>query len=385
MRVLVAGFFDMLHAAHIAFLQRAAKLGPLTVVIGSNEAAKQQKGAVLRCSEAERRFTLLALACVERVAVPSEPGRLNFRNVLQDMLREGIVTFVVNEESDTTEKRRLCHDLGAEYLVVEKTLPEDVCDTHSTELRRITGEIPYRINLGGFFDQPEISRQGGGACVVFRVFSERPLEERSGAATSTHKAIAAAFNGFYPYWLSEIAAANLFFALENPPGHDFLSGTIDAIGLSHAGICRLVYAGATHCRDAYWPATVERLQDPDALRWLSSRLWLVQTAPRPSELRPILETARPSSKRNRAHGVAVDRIWRAIADRDVRSLGHAMNEAHDAASDLIGSFAPESVRNMVDQLRPLHSGVYLLGAGGGGYLAVLSPDRPENGIGITIA
>ena len=72
--VMTNGCFDLLHAGHIFFLQRARALGDrLVVALNSDASVRMLKGASRPVqSESERAFALGALACVDYVVLFSE-------------------------------------------------------------------------------------------------------------------------------------------------------------------------------------------------------------------------------------------------------------------------------------------------------------------------
>ena len=57
-KVLVAGFFDLLHSGHVFFLEEASKLGAVYVSIGSDENSQVTKKKRPFCSEQERKVAV---------------------------------------------------------------------------------------------------------------------------------------------------------------------------------------------------------------------------------------------------------------------------------------------------------------------------------------
>ncbi len=73
--VLTNGCFDLLHAGHVDYLERAAALGDaLAVAINSDNSVRTLKGPTRPInSEADRAKVLSALRCVEKVCVFDSP------------------------------------------------------------------------------------------------------------------------------------------------------------------------------------------------------------------------------------------------------------------------------------------------------------------------
>lgn len=110
----VSGCFDMLHAGHVEFLQRAAQFGRLHVAVGSDRTVEELKGRTPTFTEDERLFMVRALGCVESAFISSGAGPLDFEAELR-ALRPDV--FVVNDDGATPAKARLCEELGIEYRV----------------------------------------------------------------------------------------------------------------------------------------------------------------------------------------------------------------------------------------------------------------------------
>lgn len=71
--VIVSGGFDDLRSRHLRFLEEAAKLGPLTVLLWPDEMLVRQTGRPPKFPLAERRYFLEAVRYVARVVPLAEP------------------------------------------------------------------------------------------------------------------------------------------------------------------------------------------------------------------------------------------------------------------------------------------------------------------------
>ena len=82
-KVLVAGFFDMLHSGHVKFFGEASKFGELHVVIGSDENSVVNKGKNPLESEEERKYMVESIKHVHKAYVPQSTSALNFTCVAE--------------------------------------------------------------------------------------------------------------------------------------------------------------------------------------------------------------------------------------------------------------------------------------------------------------
>lgn len=114
---MVSGCFDGLHAGHVCFLQEAAKLGDLIVVVGLDASLRLLKGKgrpIFPLSE--RMFMLQALRCVHRVVPATGIGTLDFEPELIALRPHFLV---VNEDGDRPEKRKLANAYDLTYKVLK--------------------------------------------------------------------------------------------------------------------------------------------------------------------------------------------------------------------------------------------------------------------------
>jgi cytidyltransferase-like protein len=370
--VLVAGFFDLLHSGHVKFLERAAELGELTVVIGSDENSLVNKHKIPIYSQEERRYMVSALRCVKHVVVPDDTTSLNFAQTLIEMKPD---SFVINEDGDRPEKRSLCEAHGAQYVVLKREPHSGLPPQSTTALRKID-QIPHRLDLSGFFDQRIVNSVLPGSVVILPIEC-LPLQDRSGMSSSTRNQIRRIFGNSLPCHLSSEELARLLFAVENPPGSKYISGTVDALGLVVRGVNKFDY------RDDFWPCQIRRIDDDQTLSWLESILFLQQTRPRPDgfELFTGREDYSPAAVGRLRD--AADHVWSAIERRDTHGLAAAINEVHAAQHGIFPGYVSGEVRPILDRTRQEHLAVKLAGAGGYGYMIVVSENPPPDALRIT--
>ncbi len=363
-KVFVSGSFDLLHSGHIAFLQSAAAYGDLYVALGSDKTIFGLKGRVPINNEQERLFLMRAVACVKEAFISSGSGLLDFEAELRQIKPD---VFVVNADGNTPEKAALCRDLGIEYVVLARQPEAGLPARSSTALRQIS-LLPYRIDLaGGWLDQPFVSKYAPGCVVTLSLEPTLDFNERSGMATSTR-------NAAIELWESRLPAGNpeklakILFRYDNPPGKAVISGSQDAIGIVYAGLARAHYAGD------YWPQRIDHLTDETALQFVESCLTLIPLDPRARDYDP-LEEQHVNAPNAQALAAAADACWDALAHRDRAAFGAAIRAGFEAQIALFPRMVNSEILRFIDQYRERALGWKLSGAGGGGYL-VLVTDKP---------
>ena len=372
-RVLVAGFFDLFHSGHVKFLERAAELGELTVVIGSDENSLINKHKLPIYSQEERAYIIASLKCVQRIVVTADTTPLNFRETLAELRPD---YFVINDDGDRPDKRALCESLGVQYVVLKRE-PHGSLPRRSTTALRSIDQIPHRLDLSGFFDQRMINSVVPGSVVILPIEC-LPLDDRSGMSSSTRNQIRRIFGNALPTNLPAEELARLLFAVENPPGSRYISGTVDALGLVVRGVNRFDYRGD------YWPSAISRIDDEATLAWLESILFLRQTRPRPDGFqlltgREDFSPVAVAKLRDAAEGV-----WDAVRGQDTRRFAAAINEVHAAQHAIFPAYVSDEVGPILDRVRREHLAVKLAGAGGYGYMIVVSENPPANALRIQV-
>ena len=370
--VLVAGFFDLVHSGHVHFLERAAEFGDLTVVIGSDENSLLNKNKFPIYGERERQYIIESLRFVKQVVVPKDTSSLNFRDVL---VEERPDYFIINDDGDKPEKRALCEAHGVEYVVLKREPRDGLPERSSTAIREID-KIPHRLDLSGFYDQLMLNSVTPGAVVILPI-ETLVLDDRSGMSSSTRKQIRKIFGNQLPSHLGEEELAKIIFAVENPPGSQYISGTVDALGLVVRGVNKFNY------NNSYWPHRVDKIHDEETLDWLDSCISLVQTRPRPPGYAVMDGHEDYSPNKITRLRDAAEGVWTAINRRDSAELGNSINEVHEAQASIFPGSVSAEVAPMIGQTKSHHLGVKLAGAGGYGYMVVISENEVDGGIKIT--
>ncbi|MGA9059966.1 MAG: adenylyltransferase/cytidyltransferase family protein [Terriglobia bacterium] len=115
--VVVTGSFDNLGSRHVRFLERASKLGRMHVVMWSDEVVRALEGKTPEFPAQERLYLLQAIRYVGDVRVVT--GRVE-RDALPQIDEQPPQIWVVDEASDTPQKRAYCKSRGVQYRVLRQ-------------------------------------------------------------------------------------------------------------------------------------------------------------------------------------------------------------------------------------------------------------------------
>ncbi len=113
--VVVTGSFDNLHSSHVRFLEEAAKLGNVHVLLWSDETVYALEGWAPKFPLEERQYLLQAIRYASRVTVANGPVS---RDILPSVPGFEPELWAVDEASHSEHKRSYCASFGLEYHVV---------------------------------------------------------------------------------------------------------------------------------------------------------------------------------------------------------------------------------------------------------------------------
>lgn len=364
----------MLHSGHVAFFEEAATHGDLYVGIGSDSTISGLKGRRTVNGEQERLYMIKSLKHVKDAWINRGSGLLDFEEELRE-LRPDI--FFVNEDGYTPDKKRLCDELGIE-MVVSRRIPVAGLPARSTTALRRENLIPYRLDLaGGWLDQPYVSKHWPGAVITISIEPDLEFNARSGMSGSTRKKAVELWHTDIPEGDPHLLAKTLF-CLENPPGTEYVSGSQDAIGIVFPGLNRLDYAPGE-----YWPEKITPVHDPEILDFIEQHLWFITLPPRHDEFN-VLDETRITREGARALAEAADGVWKALLTKDIEAFGKWYLASFEAQVAMFPLMKTRVVEEAIELYRDKALGWKLSGAGGGGYLALVSDSPVDNAIRIRI-
>lgn len=375
-KVFVSGCYDMLHSGHVAFFKEASAFGDLYVGIGSDKTIAELKHRHPVYSEKERLYMVKAIRYVKDAFINQGSGMLDFTETV-DTVKPDV--FVVNTDGGSLEKRNFCLERGIEYIELER-IPEKELEARSTTSLRgsVRPGLPYRIDIAGtWIDQPYVSEHGSGWAITASIEPTVQFMERGGMSTSTRNAA----KKIWPYELppyNEEMLAKLLFCFENDPergGH--ISGAQDAIGICMSGVNRHFYD------KHYWPTKIESCHDEKVLKWLENHICLVEMFPR-REGCSVVDGKDITPEKVKNLTDAAERCWNAMLKRDLDSFAMAYLDSFNAQIAMFPAMMQPGVQEYIDNWKDKALAWKMLGAGGGGYLALVVDKIPENTIPIKI-
>jgi cytidyltransferase-like protein len=370
-KVFVSGCYDLLHSGHIAFFQEAASYGDLYVALGSDKTVYDLKGRTPVNNEDERLFMVKSQKWVTDAFVSQGSDMLDFLDEFKAIQPD---IFIVNEDGHTPAKEQLCQDYGVEYLILKREPHTGLTARSTTDLRTIN-QMPFRIDLaGGWLDQPFVSKHYPGAVITISIEPTLQFNERSGMASSTRRAAIDMWGPRLPVGDPE-KLSKILFCYDNPPGTKQISGSQDAIGLVFPGLAKANYDGE------YWPTSIERVQDELALQFVENALYLVTLGPRHAEYDVLADTC-IDAQRAKALADPTEACWQAIQAQDIEAFGRTIRESFEAQIAMFPNMMNESVARLIERYRDKALGWMLSGAGGGGYLILVSDKPIENAVRI---
>ena len=373
-KVFVSGCFDMLHSGHIAFLQEAAGYGDLYIGLGSDKTIMDLKGRETINSEEERVYVLNALSCVHKAAVNKGSGLMDF---IEDMKNLKPDLFIVNEDGHSPEKEELCKKLGIEYKVL-KRIPHANLPVRSTTALRAVKPMPYRIDLAGtWIDQPYVSKFYPGSAITASIEPTIEFNERSGMATSTRKKAIELWNDHLPLEKPEKLAKTLF-RYDNDPGTKEVSGSQDSIGITMPGINKFFYD-----KGKYWPSKFETISDQKIINWLEERLFMLTLWPRPDNYN-VLSNTIINTENVKKLTEAADHAWEGLISMDFKKFSAGFLESFYSQVRMFPKMMNHEIEKVIFKYRNRAAAWKLSGAGGGGYLIMVSEEPLENTFTIKI-
>lgn len=373
-KVFVSGCYDMLHSGHVAFFEEAASHGELYVGIGSDKTIEGLKARKTINTDEERLYMVKSLKVVKDAWINSGSGLMDFEKELSELKPD---IFFVNEDGYTPAKKKCCDELGIE-LIVSKRLPREGLPARSTTALRSECRIPFRLDLaGGWLDQPFVSKYYPGPVITISIEPEIEFNDRSGMSSSTRmKAI--------DLWKSDIPKgdpeklAHTLFCVENPPGSQYISGSQDAIGIVFPGVNRLDYAPGK-----YWPDHIENITREEVLSFIETHLWFINLSPREGDFEVLAETNITEEGAKRLAEAAAN-TWTAIIDQNIQRFGAGFRASFEAQIAMFPRMVNKQILAIIDQYKDRVAGWKISGAGGGGYLVLVSEQPVENAIRIKI-
>ena len=372
-KVFVSGCFDLLHSGHVAFLKKASQYGEVYVSVGSDKTIMELKNKRPTYSEDERLYLVKSLKYVKEAFIAKGSGKLDFEEEIRKIKPD---IFFVNFDGHCEEKLKLCEELGIDYIV-SKRIPFSGLPVRSSTEISTNLNIPYRIDLaGGWLDQPYVSKYYPGPVLTISIEPTIEFNLRSGMATSTRKKAINIWGNRIPFEDEE--TAKILFGYENIPGTREIAGSQDAIGIVMPGLNYLYYE-----KGEYWPKKIETIKDKEILDWLESIIYLVPLEPRKDNYDVLSET-NITFENAKKLAYSSEGCFQSILSKDIESFGNYFTKSFETQVKMFPKMANQKILEFIDKYKNLAKGWKLSGAGGGGYLILISEKKIPHSIQIKI-
>ena len=372
-KVFISGCYDLLHSGHIAFFREASQYGDLYVAIGSDRTIFDLKGRPTVNTQEERLYMVKSINCVKDAFISRGSGMLDFIEEIKELKPD---YFIVNEDGNTLEKKKLCEDLDIQYIIFKREPSEGLTPRSTTALRNIV-TVPFRIDLaGGWLDQPFVSKFYPGPVITISIHPTLEFNERSGMASSTRRAAIELWGPRLPAGNPE-KLSKILFCFDNPPGTEEISGSQDAIGIVFPGLNKSDYDGE------YWPGKISSVQDENILKFVETSLYLIPLGPRHTGF-SVLRNTFINRNGAKALSIAAEACWKSILDKDIVSFGKTLRRSYEAQTSMFPDMVTDSMEELIDQYKSVAIGWKVSGAGGGGYLILVSEQPIKNAVQINI-
>lgn len=373
-KVFISGCYDMLHSGHVAFFEEAAQHGDLHVGIGSDSTIQQLKGRPSVNTDKERLFMVQAIKHVKNAWINAGSGLLDFEKDIHHLKPD---IFFVNEDGFTPDKVKLCKELGAE-LIVSKRVPHNGLPPRSTTSLRKVCNIPFRLDLaGGWLDQPFVSKHHPGSVITISIHPDYQFNNRSGMSSSTRQKAIQLWQTDIPEGNKKVLAKTLF-SFENPPGTKIISGSQDSIGIVFPGVNKLDYG-----RENFWPENITPETSTDVLEFIERHLYFITLSPRIGDFDVLADTHINEGNAKKLADAA-NQCWEAIQNKNLKEFGTAMRKSFEAQIAMFPHMVKPAILEILETYKDKALGWKLSGAGGGGYLVLVSDKPIPNAIQIRI-
>ena len=158
---------------------------------------------------------------------------------------------------------------------------------------------------------------------------------------------------------------------------DPIAGSQDAIGIVFPGFAKSDYSGN------YWPDRITHERNHDIAEFVDNHIKLVPLGPRAPGY-DVLSDTHINVRGARSLAAAAARCWEALLDRDLLRFGAAVTASFQAQVAMFPHMADSSVRRTLRKYKEVSYGWKLCGAGGGGYIMLVTDTDVDDGIPIIV-
>ena len=143
------------------------------------------------------------------------------------------------------------------------------------------------------------------------------------------------------------------------------------------GLNRYDYKGS------FWPDKIESVYDAEILDWMEQHLRLISLTPRVHGYNVLSKTF-VNQTNVEALSRAAASCWEAIMMKNLAKFGEAVRESFEAQIKIFPNMVDAEIMRDIRSYHDKALGWKLSGAGGGGYIILVSEKPPENTFKIRI-
>jgi mevalonate kinase len=144
------------------------------------------------------------------------------------------------------------------------------------------------------------------------------------------------------------------------------------------GINRFFYE-----KEKYWPSKFETISDLSTIRWLEDRLFMITLWPRPADF-VVLENTNITADNVKFLSDAAEMAWDGLIRKDIKTFAKGFSASFDSQVRMFPKMMNDKIIKIIDNHRDKALAWKLSGAGGGGYLIIISEEEIPNAIKIKI-
>jgi hypothetical protein len=133
----------------------------------------------------------------------------------------------------------------------------------------------------------------------------------------------------------------------------------------------------------YWPSRIDHCNDDRIFQFIERSLYLIPLGPRRHDYH-VLNNTCITPEGARALSDATEDCWKAILNQDSVNFGHAVRRSFEAQITMFPNMMNDMIEYLIKQYQDVALGWKVSGAGGGGYLILVSQTPIHDALRIII-
>ena len=130
-------------------------------------------------------------------------------------------------------------------------------------------------------------------------------------------------------------------------------------------------------KGSYWPSEFETISDPVTIKWLEERLCMLTLWPRPDGYNVLADT-NINTENVRKLSEAADMAWEGLKSRDFEKFSEGFLGSFHSQIRMFPRMMNPDIERIISQYKGISRAWKLSGAGGGGYLLMVSEKEIPN-------